>query len=85
MTRIARGLGFGGKQSIHPKQLEVVNAAFSQRPEEVAHAQAVVAALREAEETGRGAVSLEGRTGDAANICMAQGTLHCCAQERRTP
>ncbi|WP_019011170.1 HpcH/HpaI aldolase/citrate lyase family protein [Deinococcus aquatilis] len=83
MTRIARGLGFDGKQCIHPRQLDVVNAAFSQRPEEVAHAQAVVAALREAEETGRGAVSLEGRMVDAANIRMAQVTLHRYAQERR--
>lgn len=82
-ARWARGLGFGGKQCIHPGQLGIVNAAFSHTEEKVRHAQAVVAALREAEGAGRGAVSLAGRRVDAANIRMAQVTLQRHAQERR--
>lgn len=78
-------LGFDGKQCIHPGQLNQVNVAFTHTPHEVAHAQAVVAALHEAEAKGRGAASLEGRMVDAANIRMAQVTLRRHAQERRTP
>lgn len=74
-ARNARGLGFSGKQCIHPKQLEAVNAVFSPSPAEVAHAESVCAALDEARRSGRGAVSLNGRMVDAANIRMAQDTL----------
>lgn len=74
-ARSARGLGFSGKQCIHPAQLGAVNAAFSPSEQEVVQAQAVVAALQEAGQTGRGAVSLNGRMVDAANIRMAQETL----------
>ncbi|GGK39480.1 CoA ester lyase [Deinococcus malanensis] len=84
-TRIARGLGFDGKQCIHPGQLNRVNVAFSHTPQEVAHAQAVVAPRPFASASCRPAVSLEGRMVDAANIRMAQVTLHRHAQERRTP
>ena len=83
-ARNARGLGFSGKQCIHPKQLEAVNAVFSPSPSEVAHAEAVCAALDEARRSGKGAVSLNGRMVDAANIRMAQHTLerHRQAQSR---
>ncbi|MGI8748866.1 MAG: HpcH/HpaI aldolase/citrate lyase family protein, partial [Deinococcus sp.] len=83
----ARGLGFGGKQCIHPKQLEAVNVVFSPSSEEVAQAEAVCGALDEARRTGRGAVSLKGRMVDAANIRIAQDTLshHRRVLERENP
>ncbi len=86
-ARTARGLGFGGKQCIHPKQLEAVNVVFSPSSEEVAHAEAVCAALDEARRSGRGAVSLKGRMVDAANIRIAQDTLsrHRRVLERENP
>ena len=74
-ARIARGLGFDGKQCIHPGQLSAVNAEFSPGAPEIARARAVLAALEGARAEGRGAVSLDGRMVDAASIRMAQTTL----------
>ena len=51
--RIARALGFDGKQCIHPSQLAPANAVFSPSPEEVAHATAVVQAFDDAAAAGR--------------------------------
>jgi len=74
--RIARAMGFDGKQCIHPAQLETANAIFSPSPEEIAHAERILAAYDEAMAAGRGAVSLDGRMIDAANIRMARVTLN---------
>lgn len=73
--RIARAMGFDGKQCIHPSQLETVNSIFGPTAEEIAQARRVVAAYRAAVAEGRGAVSLDGRMIDAANIRMAQVIL----------
>jgi citrate lyase subunit beta/citryl-CoA lyase len=73
--RVARALGFDGKQCIHPSQLGPVNAAFAPSGAEVAWARAVVAAYDAATAAGRGAIAVEGRMVDAANIRMAQTTL----------
>jgi citrate lyase beta subunit len=82
----ARALGFDGKQCIHPGQLAAVNAAFSPRPDEVAHARAVVAAWEDAVARGEGAVGRDGRMIDAANIRMARTTLRRVeAIQSRTP
>ena len=73
--RTARALGFDGKQCIHPAQVAAVNAAFSPLPEEVAWARSVVSAYERATEQGRGALAVDGRMIDAANIRMAMTTL----------
>ena len=73
--RIARALGFDGKQCIHPAQIDAANAIFSPAAEEVARAERVVAAYEAAAAEGRGAVSLDGRMIDAANLRMARVTL----------
>lgn len=74
-SRIARALGFDGKQCIHPAQLAVVNAAFSPLAAEVAWARAVVRAYEDAAAAGQGAVAVDGRMIDAANLRMAMTTL----------
>jgi citrate lyase beta subunit len=73
--RIARALGFDGKQCIHPAQLETANRIFSPTAEEVAHAERIVQAYDLASANGRGAVTLDGRMIDAANIRMARVVL----------
>lgn len=73
--RIARAMGFDGKQCIHPAQLTAVNAIFSPTAEEVAHAREIVAAYERAVAEGRGAASLNGRMIDAANLRMARTIL----------
>ncbi len=71
-SRVARAIGFDGKQVIHPAQIEVVNRVFSPPAEEVAWAEAVLKAYAQAVAQGRGAASLDGKMIDAANIRMAQ-------------
>ncbi len=71
-SRVARAMGFDGKQCIHPAQLEIVNRVFSPPAAEVAWAEAVLRAYAAAVAQGRGAVSLDGKMIDAANIRVAQ-------------
>ena len=73
--RIARALGFDGKQCIHPAQLATANAVFSPSAEEVARAEAVVRAYDEAVANGQGAATHEGRMIDAASLRMARAVL----------
>jgi len=73
--RIARSLGFDGKQCIHPAQLAAVNAAFSPSADEVTRANAIVDAYDRAVATGQGAATHEGRMIDAANLRMARTIL----------
>jgi len=74
-SRIARVMGFDGKQCIHPSQLSVVNEIFSPSAEEVARAKAVVDAYEEAAKAGRGAIGKDGKMIDYANIRMAKALL----------
>jgi citrate lyase subunit beta/citryl-CoA lyase len=60
--------GYAGKWAIHPSQVAIANEVFSPTPEEIAHAEAVVAAYRKAEAEGRGATSLDGMLVDAAHL-----------------
>ena len=73
--RIARAMGFDGKQCIHPAQIAIVNRAFEPTAEEIARARAVVAAYDAAAQSGRGAVGHDGKMIDYANIRMAQALL----------
>ena len=74
-ARIARVMGFDGKQCIHPSQIPIVNGIFSPSPDEVAHARAVVEAYDEATRSGRGAIGKDGKMIDYANIRMARALL----------
>src|SRR6188474_1838799 len=74
-ARIARVMGFDGKQCIHPSQIAVVNQAFTPSADEVARARAVVAAYDAAAQSGRGAVGHDGKMIDFANIRMARALL----------
>ena len=60
-ARLARDLGFDGKGAINPRQIGPIHRAFSPTEEELESARAIVAAAREAEAQGLGAVALDGR------------------------
>ncbi|EWM20597.1 citrate lyase beta subunit [Nannochloropsis gaditana] len=47
-----RALGFDGKSLIHPKTVAEANKAFGPRPDELAHAERVLTAWREAQAHG---------------------------------
>ncbi len=73
--KIALAIGFDGKQCIHPAQLAAANRIFAPAPDELAWAHTVVAAYEQASAAGRGAISVNGKMIDAANIRMAQTIL----------
>jgi citrate lyase subunit beta / citryl-CoA lyase len=78
-ARAASALGFDGKWAIHPSQVPIANEVFSPTPEEVAEATAAMAAYREAEAGGVGAIGRDGRLVDAAHMRLAANTLHKAA------
>ena len=73
--RIARAMGFDGKQCIHPTQLKTCNEIFTPTDEEVAHAKRVVAAYNSGLSNGLGATTLDGKMIDEASIRMARVVL----------
>ena len=70
-----RRLGFGGRSVIHPKQVAAVNTAFTPSAEEVAHAEAVMAALEATGAEGRGVAVLDNQFIDAAVVRRARTVL----------
>jgi citrate lyase subunit beta/citryl-CoA lyase len=75
-SRIARTMGFDGKQCIHPGQLATANSVFTPTDAEVAHARRVIEAYDAGTAVGRGAVSLDGKMVDEANVRMARMMLN---------
>jgi citrate lyase beta subunit len=75
-SRIARTMGFDGKQCIHPGQLATANSVFTPTEAEVAHARRVIEAYDAGAAAGRGAVSLDGKMVDEANVRMARMVLN---------
>ena len=65
--------GFTGMMAIHPRQLPVINAAFTPSEAEIAQARAIVDAF--AAHPGAGALSLEGRMIDRPHLVQAQRIL----------
>jgi len=74
-SRRVAALGYEGKWAIHPTQIAAANAVFSPSPEEVAKARRIVDAMAQAAREGKGAVQVDGRLVDLANIRMAQNLL----------
>jgi citrate lyase subunit beta-like protein len=60
-----KGMGFNGKQCIHPGQVSTVSRIFSPEMEEVEWAVRIVIAQRKAEAAGKGAWALDGKMIDA--------------------
>ena len=64
-------MGFTGKISIHPSQIEVINAAFTPAPEVIAQARALVAAFEEHRARGVFAFRFNGQMVDAPHLSGA--------------
>lgn len=71
-ARRARSLGFGAKLCIHPKQVAIVNGAFSPSTAELAWAQRVVDAATAADGA---AVAVDGKMVDAPVLARARRLL----------
>jgi citrate lyase subunit beta-like protein len=70
-----KGLGFNGKQCIHPNQVEVVQRAFAPGMDEMEWAIRVTAAGEKAERAGRGAWTLDGKMIDAPVVSKARAVV----------
>lgn len=67
--------GFDGKTLIHPRQIELCNAAFSPSPDAVAQARAIVAAFADPANADKGAIRLDGRMVERLHLAAAHRTL----------
>ena len=65
-------MGFTGKMTIHPAQIDVVNAAYTPPPETVEEAVELLAAFAEAEAEGRMAFSFRGQMVDVPHLMRAR-------------
>lgn len=71
----AAAMGFDGKQVIHPTQIAATRVAFIPGQAEQEFAARVVSAMEQAETDGKGAVSVDGKMIDLANVRMARRIL----------
>ena len=71
----ARRLGFTGKSTFHPGQIDAINEIFSPSVEDVAFARRVVAAFEAAEAAGQAAVALGGQLIDLPIVERARRVL----------
>lgn len=63
----AGSLGFDGKWAIHPSQVPIANDTFSPTPDEIDWARTIEETYRVSEESGTGAIGLDGNLVDAAH------------------
>lgn len=80
-ARAARRLGFIGKTCIHPSQIALANEIFRPTDDEIAFAQRVVDAAREAARQGVGAFAVDGRMIDEPFIRRAQAIVALARQK----
>ncbi len=78
-ARRGRKFGFGGKLCIHPSQVPLTHLVFTPSPEEVAHAEAVVAAFEAAEASGSASIQLDGYFIDYPIVYKSQRILALAA------
>ena len=73
---LAKSIGYKGKLAIHPAQVEIIESVFMPTDAEIERARAVLAVAQEAEEQGRGSVSLNGEMIDMPVILRARNVLN---------
>lgn len=71
----AKQLGAVGKWAIHPSQVAIAQEVFSPSQEEVDKAYKAVAAYREAQEQGLGAIQVDGQMVDVATVRLVQKVI----------
>ncbi len=71
----AAGLGFIGKQVIHPGQIAVVHAAFTPSAERVRRAERILEVWQRAQAEGKGVMALDGELLEPPVIAMEERVL----------
>jgi len=72
---LIKQMGFDGKSVINPRQIAPVNQLYTPSPNEIEKAQAIIEAIREADEKGLGVVSLNGKMIDRPVVLRAQRVI----------
>jgi len=72
-SRASRAEGFTGRIAIHPAQVAAINESYMPSPQEIGHAQRVIAAFDAA--PGAGTVALDGKMIDIPHLKQAQVVL----------
>jgi citrate lyase subunit beta/citryl-CoA lyase len=78
----ARALGFRGKMAIHPRQLDVINEAFTPTDAEVQRARKLIDAYETARAGGQGVTTMEGRMVELPIVERARQLLALAAKQR---
>lgn len=68
-------MGFTGKITIHPSQIDVVNEIFTPSPEEIAESKELLAAFEENQKAGKMAFSFKGQMVDVPHLTRARTML----------
>lgn len=76
----AAWMGFTGKITIHPNQIDIVNAAFSPSEADVDEARRLIEAFAQAQQQGLMAISFEGKMVDAPHLHRAHKILERAQQ-----
>jgi citrate lyase subunit beta/citryl-CoA lyase len=74
-AEMASRMGFDGKWAIHPSQVEIINAAFTPTPEEIARAERILRAYEADAAAGRGALVVDDQMVDAVTLRVEERTL----------
>jgi len=75
-TAFAKQLGFKGKLTINPRQIDSIHTVFNPSIKEIDWAERVMQAIRQAEAEGSGVASLDGKMVDAPIVNRAERTLY---------
>ncbi|MBP2626801.1 MAG: Citryl-CoA lyase [Firmicutes bacterium] len=75
-TELAKRLGFKGKLSINPRQIDVIHSVFNPSISDIDWAEQVIHAIRKAEAEGSGVASLNGKMVDLPIVNRAERILH---------
>ena len=73
--RLGRDMGFDGKTLVHPAQIAYSNDAYTPKPIEVAEAREIIAALKSANEAGKGTVVVKNKLVEHHHVKAAQRLL----------
>jgi len=76
----ARRMGFAGKSCIHPSQIPIANEVFAPRAEEIAYAEKILAAARDAADRGLAVFTLDGQMIDEPIIAQARAIVGLAAK-----
>ena len=70
-----KAFGFDGKTLIHPSQIDICNEVFAPKPDEIAHARAIVDAFAHPQNKGKGVLKVDGKMVEILHRDMALKTI----------